>query len=113
MSDTALSWSQLQHPCDVQMDNKGQPERPIVLQLELQSQTQSFVRKSQALASALHQQSRTPAALSRLGNALALLASLGVRAVRSGQPLVQMLVTLRASLQGRPSAAATGKPGSR
>ena len=74
---------------------------------------QSFVRKTQALANALHQQGRTPAALNMLGNALTFLASLGMAYIRCGQPLVLELVTLRAGLQSAPLLEAASKPGSR
>ncbi len=83
------------------------------LQPEIQAQMQSFVRKNQALANALHQKGRTPAALNALGNALMLLASLGMVFIRCGQPLVLALVTLRAGLQSGPFVKAASKPGSR
>ena len=79
----------------------------------MQAQMQSFVRKNQALANALHQRGRTPAALNALGNALTLLASLEMAFVRCGQSLVLALVTLRASLQSGPLLKAASKPGSR
>ena len=82
------------------------------LQSEMQAQGQSFVRKNQALANALHQQGRAPAALNTLGNALTLLASLGLAFITCGQPLVLALATLRAGLQSGPVVKATSKPGS-
>jgi len=113
-----LSWSlasywHQQHA--KQLATGHQPNLTIVvcLQPEMQAQMQSFVRKNQALANALHQQGRTPAALNTLGNALTLLASLGLAFIRCGQPLVLALVTLRAGLQSGPLLKAARKPGSR
>ncbi|KAL0042551.1 hypothetical protein WJX79_003322 [Trebouxia sp. C0005] len=82
-------------------------------QPETQAQIQSFVRKNQALANALHQQGRIPAALNVLGNALKLLASLGMAFIKCGQPLVLALVTLRAGLHSGPVLKVASKPSSR
>ena len=82
-------------------------------QQETQAQVVGYVKKNQALANALHHQGRTSTALHRLGNALALLASLSLACTRSGQPLVLMLVTFRASLQSTTIMKAASKPGSR
>ena len=64
---------------------------------ETETQVHGFVRKSQALASALQQQGRTPAAVTCLGSSISLLASLGIDA-HGAAPLVQSLVTARAKL---------------
>ncbi|KAA6417398.1 MAG: cell division-associated BIMB-like, partial [Trebouxia sp. A1-2] len=93
--------------CKVMLDG-SQAAQP-----ETQAQIQSFVRKNQALANALHQQGRIPAALNVLGNALKLLASLGMAFIKCGQPLVLALVTLRAGLHSGPVLKVASKPSSR
>lgn len=87
---------------------------------ETEGHVQSFVKKSQALASALQQQGRTAGAVARLGSSIGLLASLGI-AGESMSPLVQSLVMTRTKLHddhatGNHAGAATkpsGKTGSR
>ena len=80
---------------------------------ETHAHAQNLVKKSQALANALHQQGRTAVAVARLGSSIALLTSLCISASESLEPLVQSLVTLRAGLYGNGARKASVKTGSR
>lgn len=71
------------------------------------------MKKSQALASALHEQGHTAGAVAHLGSSIALLTSLGISARESLEPLVQSLVTFRAGLCGSSGAEASAKMSSR
>ena len=72
-----------------------------------EAHAQSFAKKSNALANALHHQGRTAAALQRLGTGIALLAQLPQTPAAVLQYLVQSLVHLRSTCpRGQSSAGA-------
>lgn len=77
---------------------------------DLQRHAQGFAKKSNTLASALHQQGRAPAALQRLGSAIALLAQLQMPSTSVLQWLIQSFVNVRAVSQAAQPEASHEKP---
>lgn len=76
----------------------------------MQRHAQSYAKKSNTLASALHQQGRAPAALQRLGSAIALIAQLQKSSTSVLQWLIQSFVNIRAVSQAAQPEASREKP---